>query len=1331
MRGRHASASLPLVLSLAGLFVLAGCSSNSFLGRRVDNFTAYYNTFYNAKKAYRAGLETLEREDTPVDRDAYLSVFVTPDRAGAEGFDDAVQKSADVLRDHDASKWADDALLLIGKSYFYLQNYVGAEQKFQEVVGLDGRFENSPLKDEARFWLARTLIASGSYEAAAAHLQETLLREDLPRRWEGQLRLALGELHVKQAAWEEAAAELAEGLERVKDDELGARAQFLYGQVQETMGNYEAAAEAFERVRRYDPLFELLYAAQISAIRVEGLHDNAEAALERLRRMERDDKYYERRAQLAYLRARIYQDTDRPREAQALYRDLLYESDANIQDVRGRIHYSLGELHRDTYNNYLLAAAYFDTAGTALQPNTRGFGREEGARAFTAEAIGDGEEQARVFKSFVRAEGEVSRMDSLLYLGGLDDVAFEERLLEIRRQQAEELAEQQRLLAERQAQQRFSGEGTDMGDENFGGEFQKDLDGDFDEDFDDAGAAGSGIESTAGFLFHRSPVKVQEGRLLFVDEWGKRPLVPDWRRSAAIVGETGTVAATDKVERLRQLGIDVDPEIEDEFLPPIDITGIPRDDVSRRAMLADRANARYELANVLFLQMNRPDSAAAWYRTVIEEDADEPVAQRAYYALAEVQQALGDTASAERLYRQTLEDYPNSDFAARIRQRLGIVTEADTAPDSTRLASDAYREAFRQWEQGRHRRALVEMLDVAARYRRTSVAPKALTAAGSIYAEWARRDRLDLFAARPLNVSDDLLEKAGLIDSTDVRPAQQAVPGDEPAPLLAIGVTPNGDGISGDGISGVDAALPSDSLASDVQFGATGRASLQLETLYASIARNYPQSPYAERAQQVLATIRELQLPPLAAAEDSSAVVLAAEDDISASELPQESNPLADLKRAAREENQRAVALAREEGALPQEGQAAAQMPDEDQLALERLREDRLRRQGGAVPSAVVAEALSPLEAATMSVTPAEASQPSVDPSQGGWTFVVASADEHQEAAAALDTHRERFGLRGFPAGVLTTRRDGSRQHRAILGQFSSEEEARMALDHFKRELPEETRLLRLEIGEALPLASRPAPEEDLGQTSAEAAADAPEIEPPLVAPAQPSPERGSESEGGDVEETLADAAPPQRDMLPEPTATPQAEPADADSAAPGTEIQQELRGLEALYERVAARAAQDSIQAASEEAERAELLSKLDEARRDLVPDTPEEDSTANPERLLSDLQREVEELEALRRARETSVRGGINLAEGGWSIVVASGTDSVRVQAALEPYAARFRVRGIPTGIATTEADGVARYRALAGQYASRTAAQAALTWLADELPQDAWLLRLSPNR
>ena len=141
------------------------------------------------------------------------------------------------------------------------------------------------------------------------------------------------------------------------------------------------------------------------------------------------------------------------------------------------------------------------------------------------------------------------------------------------------------------------------------------------------------------------------------------------------------------------------------FLPPVDVSNVPRDSASRAEMKSRRAAARYKLANVLFLSANLPDSAARWYRAVIEEDAGEPVALRAKYAMAEVHQALGDQEAADRLLRQIVHDHPESLFADRARVTLGLAIEEE-APDSLELALGQYEEAYRLWNQGQREHAI-------------------------------------------------------------------------------------------------------------------------------------------------------------------------------------------------------------------------------------------------------------------------------------------------------------------------------------------------------------------------------------------------------------------------------------------------------------------------------------------------------------------------------------------------------------------------------------------------------------------------------------------------
>ncbi|GIV59261.1 MAG: hypothetical protein KatS3mg043_0350 [Rhodothermaceae bacterium] len=851
-------------LLLGLILVLSGCGSSSFLGRRFDNFTAYYNTFYNARKAYERGVKSLSRNDTPVDRNRYLPIFSEPSRtAKSKDFEDAIKKSADVLRDHPRSKWVDDALLLIGKSYFYQQNYVGAEQKFREVIEL-----GSDLEDEARFWLARTLIAGQAYDEAAAHLQESLVREGLEQAWAAMLHLALGELYVKRADWEAAAEALERGLAHVPERDTGARAQFLLGQVYETMGRYADAVAAFERVARFNPLYELGYAARYSAIRVEGRYGDGERALKLLRKMERDDKHYVYRADLAYLRGRILQAMGRTEEARAVYHGLLYNDDRSldISRVRGRIHYALGEIHRDVYEDFVRAAAYFDSAavalgsagGTTASRGGTGLATERDPAAFAPEAILDAASLREQFGNYARVYREVSRMDSLLALGRMPPREFEAFILELRRQRARELEQQRRLREARQIEQRFR-EGAAGQTNNFQNSGLPD------------GKVVPGVNAPeergeAGFLYHRDPVRLQEARSLFISRWGDRPRVPNWRRIDAISNQ----GVDPETEAVIVEGETLPGDEAAGTLPPIDVSAVPRDPLAQARMRAARAIARYELANVLFLGIDRPDSAAVWYRMVIEEDGDQPVAQRAYYALAEVQRALGDDRAARRLYEEVLAAYPNSDFADRVRERLGLAKASGGAVDSLGLAEEAYERAYQAWQRGAYARALNEMVRTAGAYAATGVAPRALLAAGAIYMEWAGRDSLDLFAPLPLSVSGWLLQQAGLVDppSTDsLEAAARTVPSGAAVPEGGGGGNVPDSG--NDRLALPAADPPADSLVQADVALVTGMDAaparpfpVSLEQLYQTIGRRYGGTPYAEQARHLLAALEERRPAP-------------------------------------------------------------------------------------------------------------------------------------------------------------------------------------------------------------------------------------------------------------------------------------------------------------------------------------------------------------------------------------------------------------------------------------------------------------------------------------
>ena len=1001
-------------------FAVAGCGGNSFIGKRYDNFTSYYNTFYNAGQDYKNGVNAMESSEQPIDRTQYLGIFGGPPRSGGNvNFQNAIERSANVLRDHPRSKWVDDALVLIGKSYFYQENYVGAEQKFREVIA----FETS-LEDEARIWLARTLMAARAYESAQEHLASSLDRENTSRRSAARLRLALGELFVKQGAFEKAATEFEAGLLDVRSNELQAKGAFLLGQVYETLERYEEAVEAYRRVLKARPPYELDYAASLSIVRVQGMHLDGVAALEALRRMDRDDKHYDRRFELAYVRGRIYHAQEQSQDALAMYRHILYEEESVGQAVRGLTHYALAELYRDVFRDYLLASAHFDTARTSLPSSSSVSGR---ALEYAPEAVTDAARQAEVFASFADVRNNIARMDSLLELGRLSDEAFDERILALQQQKAEELAEERRRAEQLQAERGFQDVASRTG----------------------AGGVGAGSDAAdtgeAGFLYHRDRTRVQEARMNFVARWGERPHVPGWRRMEAV-----SIALSEREHPDSREGAALSDDGGDGIgmyaLPLIDISDVPRDSLSQVIMEGERALARYELGNVLFLSMNKADSAAVWYRMVIEKDADTEVAQRAFYALAEVQRSLGDIASAQGIYRQVLADYPDSDFAARVRIELGL--EPEETSDSLAVALEEYDEAVLRWRRGAYEEALNRMVLIASRYRNMEVAPRALFAAGRIYFEWAASDSLDVLGPLPIQLPDSVLAQAGILELAPVVPSSaDTLLTEEQEANTGLSPEDSEEYTAPDTLvapSGSDVAPQSDLLAS------AGTDMVDLRSVYTGVRTLYPSTTYADRAGYILDMLDQ-ELQALQAAVDS-----VASDSLAGSLL---SDSLAS-------EQVGNVPAVPDEAPLPPDETRLP--PDEAPLPSDEAplppAEAPLPPAEAPLPSAEepLPSAEAPLPSAEAPLPSAEAPLPSSEmvPSTipsgefslygaggirqelGGFTIVLGAHAEREPMEMLVAPYIQQ----GLRAGVVLNSVDDRIVYRAALGHFPDEDTAGMAL---------------------------------------------------------------------------------------------------------------------------------------------------------------------------------------------------------------------------------------------------------------------------------------------
>jgi len=145
----------PVIISA----VFFGCSVwKSIYGE----FNAYFNTYYNAKVTFEQVQEVLEgkiaSEKFPSFKNLDSEIQISPNDKSK--LDDVIKKCSKILQYYLNTSVSDDALLMIGKSYLYQGNYLGAERKFAELIST---FPKSKLYDEALYHLMLTLSKEKKY----------------------------------------------------------------------------------------------------------------------------------------------------------------------------------------------------------------------------------------------------------------------------------------------------------------------------------------------------------------------------------------------------------------------------------------------------------------------------------------------------------------------------------------------------------------------------------------------------------------------------------------------------------------------------------------------------------------------------------------------------------------------------------------------------------------------------------------------------------------------------------------------------------------------------------------------------------------------------------------------------------------------------------------------------------------------------------------------------------------------------------------------------------------------------------------------------------------
>ncbi|HEY3250010.1 MAG TPA: tetratricopeptide repeat protein, partial [Ignavibacteria bacterium] len=234
-------------------------TSYMFIGNRVENFGTYFNTYFNAKENFDNAYDDYATRVLSVYSERLDSILAKPSlsQEAADNFNKAIEKASKIIQYHKSSQFMDESVLLVGKSYYYLGDYLKAERKFSEFIS---RLPVSRLLNEAQLFLAKTQMRLDNVKPALEKLDELTAKSSDKNILSGAYQ-SKAEYYLSIKDYENAIKNFKKAIEFSKDSEFKAQMQFLVATVTEKTNKIKAASE-FDKVLDYGVSFDLEYLAR-------------------------------------------------------------------------------------------------------------------------------------------------------------------------------------------------------------------------------------------------------------------------------------------------------------------------------------------------------------------------------------------------------------------------------------------------------------------------------------------------------------------------------------------------------------------------------------------------------------------------------------------------------------------------------------------------------------------------------------------------------------------------------------------------------------------------------------------------------------------------------------------------------------------------------------------------------------------------------------------------------------------------------------------------------------------------------------------------------------
>ena len=496
-----------ILIIVAVAVAIVGCSTqkNTAGSRFWHSFNARYNTYYNGQVAFTEG--NLEKEKNnkdnyteliplyPVGNKNSRDIGKSNYQRTVEKMEKAIQRHSIKEKGREKNPFLWRAWLLMGKAEFQMGQFEEAAATFSYMARL---YQGEPLMSGlARAWLAKCYTELG-WRYDAEDVIRNMSRDSMDFRAVKDWDYTYANYYIREADYQKAIPYLRKAIKHERRKVQRAREWFLLGQIENLIGNQQEAYNAFKRVVRLSPPYELEFNARIAQTEVMA-KNNGKQMISKLKRMARDDNNAEYLDQVYYAIGNIYLAQGDTLEAINAYET------GNKKTTRSGI--EKGVLLLTLGNIYWEREKFADAQ--------RCYGETIGLLDKERKDYQELSQRSKILDELVPYTEGIHLQDSLLALSVMPEAernkAIDRVIDALKKKEKEE--RDAKLEAEADAQQAKNQANNPLRQPS------------------NTQHPTPTTQATGGAWYFYNPTAVSQGKTAFQREWGKRENVDNWRRS--------------------------------------------------------------------------------------------------------------------------------------------------------------------------------------------------------------------------------------------------------------------------------------------------------------------------------------------------------------------------------------------------------------------------------------------------------------------------------------------------------------------------------------------------------------------------------------------------------------------------------------------------------------------------------------------------------------------------------------------------------------------------------------------------------------------------------